>query len=107
MPGLLALVSRMMRKPRRHVLQSDAASPQLDASPRSAVAPEDIKGAFLANMRHEILTPMNAMLGMADVLWESELSREQRECVAVIRRAGGSLSALLNDLLDLSAIEAG
>jgi hypothetical protein len=59
------------------------------------------------NMNHEILTPLNAMLGMAGLAVASELSREQLECVAVVRRAGGSLSALLNDLLDIHAIESG
>ncbi len=65
------------------------------------------KSNFLASMSHEIRTPMNAILGMADLLWETELSSTQRHYVEVFRRAGGTLLALINDILDLSKIESG
>ncbi|MEO5762831.1 MAG: response regulator, partial [Vicinamibacteria bacterium] len=65
------------------------------------------KSDFLARMSHEIRTPMNAIIGMADLLWETPLASEQREYVRIFRKAGSQLLDLINDILDLSKVEAG
>ncbi len=74
---------------------------------KRAESATEAKSAFLASVSHEIRTPMNAILGMADMLWESELNQTQRHYVEIFRRAGGSLLTLINDILDLSKIESG
>ncbi|XLZ71338.1 PAS domain S-box protein [Massilia sp. SR12] len=65
------------------------------------------KSAFLANMSHEIRTPMNAVLGIGQLLDRTPLNAEQQEYVRLIRASGSALLALVNDILDLSKIEAG
>jgi signal transduction histidine kinase/HPt (histidine-containing phosphotransfer) domain-containing protein len=65
------------------------------------------KSDFLARMSHEIRSPMNAILGMASLLWDSKLDTEQRQYVSAFRRAGDNLLTLIDDILDLSKIEAG
>ncbi len=65
------------------------------------------KSAFLANMRHELRTPLNVILGMSQLLAESPDAPEHRGLPHDIRRAGKSLLALIDDILDLSQIEAG
>jgi PAS domain S-box-containing protein len=80
--------------------EAEKAAEEADAANKS-------KSTFLATMSHEIRTPMNGVLGTADLLSRTDLSENQREFVDIMKESGNALLDLLNDILDLSKIEAG
>lgn len=80
---------------------------QLKRALNAAATASQSKSIFLANMSHEIRTPLNGVLGMADLLHRSDLKPAQKEMVGIIRSSGDTLNRVIDDILDISKIEAG
>ena len=91
----------------RDVGSERAVSHQLEEAVKQAESASQMKSEFLANMSHEIRTPLNGVIGMAQVLARSRLDNAQTEQINTILESGNALMSLLNDILDLSKIEAG
>ena len=89
-----------------HARQQAAAQQRLAQELAVTAEAARAKGQFLANVSHEIRTPLNAVMGVAELLAESDLTDTQRRQVQLFQEAGQTLHALINDLLDLSKIEA-
>jgi PAS domain S-box-containing protein len=91
----------------QNITDRKAAERALVKAKEEAESATRAKSAFLATVSHEIRTPLNGVLGMTQAMAMGEASAQQRERLDVIRQSGESLLAILNDVLDLSKIEAG
>ncbi len=90
----------------RDVTEGKRVEIELKQAKAAAESASRTKSEFLASMSHEIRTPMNAIMGIADLLAKTALSAEQSKYVQIFRRAGDNLLNLINDILDLSKVEA-
>ena len=91
----------------RDITERKATEQALRQARADAEAANRAKTAFLANISHEVRTPLNGIVGMASLLERTALSPRQQQCVDTLRTSGNTLLNLINDLLDLSKIEAG
>ena len=108
--GLFVLVTMtMLREERIRAFQSHQAHliEELQAARDRADAASEAKSNFLGVISHELRTPMNGVLGAAQLLEATRLEATQREYVSIIRNSGDNLLSLLNDILDMTKIEAG
>jgi two-component system sensor histidine kinase/response regulator len=91
----------------RDVTEREHAAAELSAARDAALSASITKSQFLASMSHEVRTPMNAIIGLTELLLDTELEGEQREFAGGVQGAAEGLLGIINDILDFSKVEAG
>lgn len=105
---LRAINEELERRVQERTVELEQLAAQLKAAKEEAEIANETKSSFLANMSHEIRTPLGAIIGFSELMSNNELPQEERANAAdVIKRNGKVLSTIINDILDLSKVEAG
>lgn len=104
---IVYLVLKRMQAIEEEVRLMEKMNEDLNVAKLAAEAADKAKSNFLATVSHEIRTPMNGVIGMTNLLMGTNLTTQQLEYVKVVQASGNTLIALINDVLDLSKIEAG
>jgi len=92
---------------RKLLAQREKVEAELKEAKEAAEAASRAKSEFIANISHEVRTPMNGIIGMTELVLDSELTREQRDHLEAVRASSDALLTIINDLLDFSKIDAG
>jgi signal transduction histidine kinase/CheY-like chemotaxis protein len=103
----LESVAAEVRKREAVIAQLRETQRELVVSREAALAASRVRTEFLSSMSHEIRTPMNSVLGMAELLSDTDLNPEQRRCLDLIQANGETLLELINSILDLARLESG